>query len=181
MSLTTALVIALVMIVSTLLFDRGVRPVGRGRVLRPLLVGVPIALFFTAHLVTDGTGLAVEAAGAVLGLLVGTGAALLARVGRDETTGQAVTRAGTAYFAFWIAACVVRFAFSYGAQHWFGQDVGTWLYRHGVALDDISAVITNGIVFSVLGMLLGRAAGMLVRAGTVTRTASVAARPALAR
>ena len=177
MSLTTALVIALVMIASTVVSDRGVRPVGRARVLRPLLIGVPIALFFTAHVVTGGTGLAVEVAGAVLGLVVGLVAALLARVGRDETTGGVVTRAGAAYFAFWIAACVARFAFSYGAQHWFGQDLGTWLFHQGVAVGDISAVITDAIVFSVLGMLVGRALGTVTRARGLART--VRAQPAL--
>lgn len=177
MSLTTAFLINVTMIVITLLSDRGTRALGPGRVLRPLLIGTPIALYFAAHVVTAGTGLAVEVGGALFGLLVGLAAVATVRVGRDETTGTVVTRAGVGYFAFWIGACALRFAFSFGAQHWYGVQLGTWLFDHGVALDDITAVITNGIVFSVLGMLLGRAAGLTVRA----RTAAPAADLALAR
>ncbi|PRY13575.1 hypothetical protein [Kineococcus rhizosphaerae] len=164
MSLTTSLLIAVTMVLTTLLADRGVRAVGWGRLLRPLLIGTPIALWFASHVVTHGVGLAVEVAGALAGLVLGLGAVALARVGRDERTGQVVTRAGAGYFTVWIGACVLRFAFSYGAQHWFGQDLGTWLYRHGVALPDIAAVIGNAIVFSVVGMLLARSAGIALKA-----------------
>jgi hypothetical protein len=170
MSLTTALLINVVMIVTTVLSDRGTRAVGWGRLLRPLLIGVPVALFFTAGVVTHGPGLAVEVAGALLGLGVGLAAVAFARVGSDPMTGRVVTRAGWGYFGFWIGACALRFGFSYGAEHWFGQAFGTWLYEHGVALTDITAVITNAIVFSVLGMLLARSAGIAVRARSVGRT-----------
>jgi hypothetical protein len=173
MSLTTALLVNLTMIVTTLLADRGTRAVSQGRLLRPLLIGAPVALFFAAHVVTAGTGLAVEAGGAGLGLLAGLGAVALARVGREEGTGRVVTRAGAGYFAFWIGACALRFAFSAAAQRGFGQDLGTWLFHHGVALGDIAAVITDAVVFSVLGMLLGRAAGLAVRARTVGSTAGL--------
>ncbi|MEW1959912.1 hypothetical protein [Kineococcus sp. NPDC059986] len=163
MDLTTSLLISLTMIVTTLLADRGVRPVGWGRVLRPLLIGGPIALCFASHVVTHGVGLAVEVAGALAGLALGAGAVALARVGRDEATGEVVTRIGAGYLAFWIGACVLRFVVSYGAQHSFGQQWGTWLYLHGVAVGDIAAVIGNAIVFSVLGMLLARSAGIVLR------------------
>ena len=173
MSLTTSLVITVTMIVTTLLADRGVRPVGRGRVLRPLLIGGPIALCFASHVVTHGVGLAVEVAGAVAGLLLGLGAVSLARVGRDEATGQVVTRVGAGYLTFWIGACLLRFAVGYGAQHRFGQQWGTWLYLHGVAVQDVAAVIGNAIVFSVLGMLVARSAGIALRSRSV-RTAEFA-------
>ena len=174
MSLTTALLVNLAVVLTTLLADRGTRVVSRGRLLRPLLVGVPVALFFAARVVPGATALGFEAGGAVLGLLVGLGAVALARVGRDGSTGCVVTRAGTAYFTLWTAACAARFGFSYGAQHWFGQDLGTWLFLHGVALGDITAVITDGIVFSVLGMLLGRAAGLALRARAAVPAAGLA-------
>ncbi|MEZ0491490.1 hypothetical protein AB2L28_04495 [Kineococcus sp. TBRC 1896] len=176
MSLTTSLVIAATMILTTLLADRGVRRVTWGRLLRPLLTGGPIALFFASHVVTRGVGLAVEVAGALAGLLLGLGAVALARTGRDEATGEVVTRAGAGYLGFWIGACVLRFAVGYGAQHWFGQQWGTWLYLHGVAVGDIAAVIGNGIVFSVLGMLLARSAGIALRARRVRTTGFALAR-----
>jgi len=125
MSLTTALLINVVMIVTTLVTDCGTRAVGWGRLLRPLLIGTPIALYYAAGL---------------------------------------VTRIGLGYLGFWIAACVARFAFSYGAQHWFGYSLGSWSFAHGVALSDITAVITDAIVFSVVAMLLARSAGIAVRA-----------------
>ncbi|WP_380173596.1 hypothetical protein ACFEMC_03325 [Kineococcus sp. DHX-1] len=167
MNLTTALVINVTMIVTTLLSDRGVRRVAWGRVLRPLLIGSPIALYFASHVVTHGVGLAAEVLGAVAGLALGAAAVALARVGRDEATGQVVTRVGAGYLTFWIGACVLRFFVSYGAQHWFGQQWGTWLYLHGVAVQDIAAVIGNAIVFSVLGMLVARSAGIVLRSRSV--------------
>ncbi|MEZ0164419.1 hypothetical protein AB2L27_06530 [Kineococcus sp. LSe6-4] len=176
MSLTTALVVNAAMILTTVLADLGVRRVARGRVLRPLLIGGPIALWFASHVVTHGLGLAVEAAGALAGLLLGLGAVALARVGRDEATGEVVTRIGAGYLAFWTGACVLRFVVGYGAQHWFGQQWGTWLFLHGVAGDDIAAVIGNAVVFSVLGMLLARSAGIALRARSARTTGFALAR-----
>jgi hypothetical protein len=46
-----------------------------------------------------------------------------------------------------------------------------------VAVGDISAVVTDAIVFSVLGMLVGRALGTVTRARGLART--VPAQPAL--
>ncbi len=53
--------------------------------------------------------------------------------------------------------------FSFGAYHWFGNQLGGWLAANSVP----SAAITDGLIFMAVAMLLTRTAGLVIRARAV--------------
>ena len=96
------------------------------RLLRPVIAAAVIVPLFVARPVTHGTGLVVEVAGVLAGLLGGLAATALMGVYRSPETGRPVTRAGWPYAIFWTVVIGARAAFSYGAAHWFTGSLVSW-------------------------------------------------------
>jgi hypothetical protein len=180
--LTQALIINGAVLFAVLEADLGPhRKIGWFRIVRPLaLAGAIIPLYLTA-LTTHGTGLALELTGAIAGLLLGLLATALMTVYRSPRTGRPVSRAGYGYAAIWVIVIGARTAFSYGSDHWFGDQLGSWMTAHQVTAD----AITNTLILMAVAMVLTRTIGMAIRAGSarpeVGPTAEPVARTVLAR
>ena len=164
----------LVILVTVLLSDCGRHPVTALRLARPFIAAAVIIPFFLKGVQASGTGLLIEIAGAAAGLVLGVAASFLMRVSTDAVTGKAVTAAGRAYAAFWIAVVAARIYFTYGAQHVFSRQLGQWLYTNHVTVNGLTAAL---IFFSV-AMLLGRTGALAARArrASITPAARAAAR-----
>jgi hypothetical protein len=150
-------------------------PIAPARLLRPLVAAAVIIPLFVSRPVTHGSGLGVEIAGCVAGLLGGLAAAAMMRVYRSLETGKPVSRAGVPYAIFWIVIVGARAAFSYGSAHWFTGSIVTWAVANKVT----EAAITDGLIFMAIVMVLARtvalgarARRLPVRAGTPASAAS---------
>lgn len=159
--LTQAMIINAVILVAALQKDLGShRKIGALRILLPLGIAAGVIPLFLSSPVTHGTGLTLEIAGAIAGVLFGLAATALMPVYRSTRTGKPVSRAGGWYAALWIAVVGARAAFSYGAAHWFGPQLGHWMIANQVT----AAAITDGLIFMAVGMLVTRTLGLMVRA-----------------
>jgi hypothetical protein len=160
----SAVIIDAVLLAAVLEADLGPhRKIARARILRPLFIAAAIIPLFLKAVVTTGSGLSLEIAGASAGLVLGAVAVKLMTVYRSPTTNQPVSRTGFAYAALWTVVIGARAAFSYGSEHWFSHALGTWMIQHSVT----AAAITDGLIFMAVAMLLTRTIGMAVRARTV--------------
>ncbi len=169
--LTKALIVNGLVLFAVLEADLGpARKVSRFRLLRPLLLSASIVPLFLEAVATHGTGLALEIAGGVAGVLLGLAAASLMTVRRQPTTGGVVTGAGAAYAALWITVIAARSCFSIGAVHWFNQPLTTWMANHQVT----GAAITDTLIIMAVAMTLARTIGLAVRANQFRREAAVA-------
>jgi hypothetical protein len=139
------------------------RKISRFRILRPILLAVTIVPLFLETVATHGGGLAVELAGGAAGLAGGLLALRLMRVYRSGTTGKPVSAAGGAYALLWVAVIGARALFSYGASHWFGNQLGGWLAANSIP----SAAITDGLIFMAVAMVLTRAVGLAGQARSI--------------
>jgi hypothetical protein len=139
------------------------RKITKFRVLRPILLAAGIVPLFLEKVTTHGGGLAVELAGAVAGLIGGLVALGLVRIYRSGTTGKPVSAAGWGYALLWTGVIGARALFSYGADHWFGNQLGGWLAANSIP----SAAITDGLIFMAVAMLLTRTSGLVIRAHAV--------------
>ena len=137
------------------------------RLLRPVLLAAAIVPLFLDKITTHGCGLTVQLAGAAAGLIGGLIALALIKVRRSSTTGQPVSAAGWGYALLWTAVIGARALFSYGAGHWFGTQLGSWLAASSIP----SAAITDALIFMAVAMLLTRTAGLAIRARTVPGSA----------
>ncbi|HEX3789094.1 MAG TPA: hypothetical protein VHW44_14625 [Pseudonocardiaceae bacterium] len=162
-TLATALIINVAVLFTTLEADLGTRKISNVRLLRPVLVAAVIIPLFLHQILLSGTGLVIEVVAVLVGLVLGALAASRFQVSRDHGTGRAMSRAGWSYALIWTAIMLARTAFSYGMQHWFGSPVATWLLEHSVAPGDIVAVITNGLIFMAVAMMLTRTLSLAVR------------------
>ncbi|HEX4661162.1 MAG TPA: hypothetical protein VH307_27535 [Streptosporangiaceae bacterium] len=168
--LTQAEIVNGVVLATVLASDLGsARKIGPMRLLRPLVAAAVIVPLFVSQPVTHGTGLAVEIAGAVAGLLGGLAAAALMRVYRSPETGRPVSRAGAPYAILWTAVIGARAAFSYGAGHWFKAPLVSWAVANQVTV----AAITDGLIFMAIVMVLVRTVGLRVRASRLPLPALV--------
>jgi hypothetical protein len=158
--LSEAMIVNGVVLASVLASDVGpARKIGRGRLLRPVIVAAVIIPIFMDHPATNGSGLAVEIAGIAAGLLGGLAAAALMRVYRSPETGRPVSRAGWPYAIFWTVIIGARAAFSYGAAHWFSSSIVSWAVANQVS----QAAITDGLIFMAIMMIIVRTAGLAAR------------------
>jgi hypothetical protein len=73
------------------------RKITRFRLLRPVLIAALIVPLFLEKVTTGGGGLAVQLAGAAVGVAGGLAALALIRVHRSGTTGKPVSSAGWGY------------------------------------------------------------------------------------
>jgi hypothetical protein len=165
--LTQAEIVNGAVLVATLHSDLGAeRRIGPMRLLRPLLVAGSIVPLFIDPVVTHGTGLAVELAGAAAGLVGGLAALSLMRVFRSRGTGRAVTASGWPLALLWLLVIGARAAFSYGSSHWFRSQLTHWCVAHQVSGD----AITNGLIFMAMAMLVTRTLGIAARAAALPRS-----------
>jgi hypothetical protein len=151
--LTEAMIVNGVVLATVLATDLGpARKIGAMRLLRPVIAAAVIIPLFVDKPVTHGTGLVVEVAGVVAGLLGGLAAAALMRVYRRPDTGRPVSRAGWPYAILWTAVIAARAAFSWGAVHWFQPQIVSWAIANQVSV----AAITDGLIFMAIAMVLVR-------------------------
>jgi hypothetical protein len=159
--LTQAMIVNGAVLATVLASDLGsARKIGPIRLLRPLVAAAVIIPLFVNRPVTHGSGLAVEIAGIVAGLLGGLAAVALTGVYRSPRTGAPVGRAGAPYAVFWILVIGVRAAFSYGSAHWFTAQIVSW----SIARHVTEAAIVDGLIFMAIVMVLARTIGLGVRA-----------------
>jgi hypothetical protein len=159
--LTEAMIVNGVVLASVLATDLGpARKIGAARLLRPLIAAAIIPVFIQRP-VTSGSGLIVELAGVLAGVLCGLAAGALMRVYRSPETGKAVSAALWPYAAFWTVIVAARAAFSWGSAHWFTASIVSWAITHHVA----EAAIVDGLIVMAVAMIL-------VRTGTLGARAS---------
>jgi hypothetical protein len=163
---TQELIINIAVLLAVLHGDLGGhRKIGPMRLLRPLVISALVIPLFIDRPVTHGDGLAVEIAGVAAGILLGLVALVLVRVYRSPETGKPVSRAGGTYAALWVIIIGARIAFSYGANHWFRDQLGTWMIAHQVT----TAAITDGLIFMAIAMVLARTGGLALRAARMSQ------------
>ncbi|GAA2057663.1 hypothetical protein GCM10009839_78940 [Catenulispora yoronensis] len=152
-------IVNLVVLGAVLLSDLGYREVSILRLVRPVAVAAVIVPLFVKHPQTEGAGLLAEVGGAVVGVLLGLGAAALMEFDDDRRTGKVHSRAGYGYAALWTGVIAARLTFAYGAQHWFPAQIGGWMVRHRVTVDGL----TDALLLMAVAMLLGRTGAMASR------------------
>ena len=159
--LTEAMIVNGVVLATVLATDLGpARKIGPVRLLRPVIAAAVIIPLFVARPVTHGTGLAVEIAGIVAGLLGGLAATALMGVYRSPETGKPVSRAGWPYAILWTVVIGARAVFSYGSAHWFEGPVVSWAIANQVSV----AAVTDGLIFMAIAMVLVRTLVLSIRA-----------------
>lgn len=175
-TLLDAEIVNIVLLAAVLEADLGShRKITVFRVLRPLLLAAAIVPLFIDKISTHGGGLAVQLAGIAAGLAGGLAALALVKVYRSEKTDKPVSRAGWGYALLWIVVIGARALFSYGADHWFGNQLGGWLAANSIP----AAAITDGLIFMAVAMLLTRTVGLVIRshaipgAGSATTSGSL--------
>jgi hypothetical protein len=146
------------------------RKITRFRLLRPLLLAALVVPLFLEKVTTHGGGLWVELAGAAVGVIGGLVALALIRVYRSSKTGKPVSSAKWGYALLWTGVIGARALFSYGAYHWFSDQLGSWLAANSI----LSAAITDGLIFMAVAMLLTRTAGLAIRARSLPGAATTA-------
>jgi hypothetical protein len=144
------------------------RKIGRFRILRPLVLAAAIVPLFLEKVSTHGGRLGIELAGVAAGLVGGVIAIALMRVYRSDTTGKPVSAAKWGYAVLWIVVIGSRALFSFGAYHWFRDQLGSWLVTNSIP----SAAITDGLIFMAVTMVIIRTAGLFIRAHAVSSAAT---------
>ena len=144
------------------------RKIGRFSLLRPILIAAAIVPLFLEKVATHGGGLSVEIAGAAAGVIGGLIALALIRVYRSGTTGKPVSAAGWGYALLWTVVIGARALFSYGANHWFYHQLGSWLTTNTIP----AAAITDGLIFMAVAMLLTRTIGLYLRSRSLPGAAT---------
>jgi hypothetical protein len=140
------------------------RKISKFRILRPILLAAAIVPLFLEKVTTHGGGLTIELAGAAAGVIGGLIALALVSVYRSRTTGKPVSSAKWGYALLWTGVIGARAIFSYGADHWFGNQLGGWLAASSIP----SAAITDGLIFMAVAMLVTRTLGLVIRSHSVS-------------
>lgn len=177
-TLDTALILNAVVLAVVLEADLGPhRKISWLRVGRPILTAALIVPFFLEGVTTSGTGLLIEVAGTVAGLLLGLLAGKLMTVYRSPRTGKPTSRTASGYAALWIIVIGARVAFSYGSENWFGGQLGHWMSTNSVT----AAAITDSLIFMAVAMLIARTLSLGIRAAALPGTPARVAVPARQR
>jgi hypothetical protein len=176
--LTQAMIINVAVLAAVLEADLGPhRKIGKFRILRPLLLAAVIIPLFLTSPVTHGTGLALELAATVAGILLGLGALALIRVYRSPRTGKPASHATFGYAALWTVVIGARAAFSYGSYHWFPAQLGHWAVAHQVT----GGAITDALIGMAVAMTLTRTIGLAARARKLPAATATAPAPVRAQ
>ncbi len=177
------LILQLAVLAVVLESDLGRRRVGWFRVWRPVVTIALVVPFFLSTVPSGYANLLLQAAGVVLGVVLGVGVASRRLVSMSwdpayqprhprwlQSTPRpaVVTHAGIGYAAVWIAACVLRLGFAYGAEHWFPAALGRFLTAHDLS----SAALGNGFAFLAITMSLARSLTFAARARRVRQAHS---------
>jgi hypothetical protein len=162
--LIDAEIVNLVVLAAVLEADLGShRKINKFRLLRPILLSAVIVPVFLEKVATHGAGLGVELAGAAAGLAGGLIALALMKVYLSEKTGEPVSSAKWGYALLWTVVIGARALFSYGAEHWFRDQLGSSLVANSVS----TAAITDGLIFMAVAMIIVRTAGLGARSRSV--------------
>ena len=168
-TLIDAEIVNVVVLAAVLQADLGRhRKITRLRILRPILLAVIIVPLFLERVAIHGGGLAVQLTGIVVGVAAGLLALAFMRVYRSGTTGKPVTSATWGYALLWTVVVGARMLFSYGANHWFEDQLGGWLVVNSIP----SAAITDGLIFMAVAMLLTRTLGLAIRSHSLPGAAA---------
>jgi hypothetical protein len=160
-ALYQALLVNALVLVAVLEADLGPhRKLGVFRVLRPILLAGGIVPIYLKSLATHGAGLTLEILGVIAGVVVGLIAAALITVYRSPRTGKLVSRAGAGYAVLWVLLAGARSLFSYGSVHWFGAQLGRWMFDHRVT----AGALTDALILMAVATVITRTAGLLARA-----------------
>lgn len=141
----------------------GTRVLTRRRVTLPLFVVASAAWFYLNDLPTMGNDGQLELLGLVVGVLLGTAAALTVRVRRDGD--RVLATAGLAFIAIWVVVIGGRVLFAYGAEHWFARGIGEFSRSHLITGAD---AWTAAFVIMALAMVVSRLAVTGIRAARVS-------------
>jgi hypothetical protein len=159
-STDTFLIFNLILLAVVLESDLGRRKISVFRVARPLIGATAIAPFFITAPATTGWGLGLQLVGVGLGLALGLVALALLPVSWDSLRDRAYSRGGLGYALLWIAISAARYLFSYGATHWFGRQLETFLTSNQVD----HGALADALIFLFLTMYLTRTLGLVLRA-----------------
>jgi hypothetical protein len=164
-TLAQAEIVNALLLIAVLQADLGPhRKIAGHRILRPILLAAGIVPLFLDKVSTHGGGLTVELAGIAAGAVGGLLALALMRVYRSATTGKPVSAARWGYGLLWTGVIAARATFSYGADHWFNNQLSHWLVSSSIS----SAAITDGLIFMAITMLATRTVGLGMRAHSIS-------------